>query len=111
MKKNIYKIILGLILLLFVIILCGCTRQEPISNTLADNAISAATVLEKQLPKECITEAVATQITVIKTEIRAVKSACQAEKDDITRDKLKWKLSFWALVGVVLAYILHKVLK
>ena len=98
------------IILALAIMLCGCARQDPLSDTIADNAVNATTALEQQLPKECKTEAIATQITVIKTEIRAVKSACQKEKDEITRDKLKWKLSFWALVGVVLAYVAKKVL-
>ena len=98
-------------ILALAIMLGGCARQEPVSETIANNAINATTALEQQLPAECKTEAMTTQITVIKTEIRAVKSACQTEKDQITQEKLKWKMSFWALVAVIGVYIARKVLK
>ncbi len=109
--QRIAKIVLFLILALLLLSLCGCSKTEPISHTIADNAVAATTALEQQLPKDCITDAIATQITVIKTEIRAVKSACDTEKNQITNEKLRWKLSFWTLVGIVAAYILHKLLK
>lgn len=99
------------ILLILTVLLSGCARETPVSETLTENAINATTALEQTLPSECKSDAIVTQITVIKTEIRAIKSACQTEKDEITRDKLKWKLAFWALVGVVAAYILRKVMK
>ena len=105
------KIAMFLIFAFFLILLFGCAREAPVSETISENAVNATTALEKTLKPECKTEGISAQISVIKTEIRAAKSACQAEKDEITRDKLKWKFSFWALVGVIAAYIAKKVLR
>lgn len=112
MKKNIYTIVLGIIVILYMaIILCGCAKTESASQTIANNAITATTALEQQLPAECKTDGIKTQMAVIKTEIRNVTKTCEMEKNNITRDKLKWKLSFWALIGVIGAYIAKKVLQ
>lgn len=101
-----FAILLGLI-----ISLSGCARETPVSDTLTENAVSATTALEKALPEECKTDFVNTQFTVIKTEIRAIKNACDVEKDIITNEKLKWKWSFWALTAVIGLYIGRKILK
>ena len=93
------------------LLLFGCAKTSPLSETISENAINATTALEKTLSPECKTEGIITQIAVIKSEIRAAKNACDTEKDIITKEKLKWKLSFWALFGVIAAYILRKVLK
>lgn len=108
--KRICKIVLFIVLAMLVLSLCACTRNTPVSETLTENAITAATALEKSLSKECKTDAISTQITVVKTEIRAISKACESEKNEIEKDKLKWKLSFWVLAGVVFAYISKKVL-
>ena len=109
MKRYISQIIIVAIFFLLGILLAGCIRTEPVSETIADNAINATNALEQSLPAECKTAAINTQITVIKTQIKAITNACETEKNEITRDKLKWKYSFWVLIGIVLAYILKKV--
>ena len=92
------------------LVLCGCAREPSISDNITENAINATTALEQSLPKECKTDAIATQITVLKSEIRSISKACQLEKEQITKDKLRWKFSFWALVVIMVAYILKKIL-
>lgn len=109
--KKICKIVLCLVILLLVLSLFGCSKTEPISHTIADNAIAATTALEQQLPVECKTEAVTTQVAIIKTEIRAVKNACDTEKNQITQDKMKWKIGFWMLAVAVIAYAVKKIMK
>lgn len=99
------------ILLTLAVLLSGCTKNTPVSDTLAENAINATTALEKALPEECKTDFVTTQFAVIKTEIRATKNACDVEKDVITKEKLKWQWGFWILVAVIGAYIGRKILK
>ena len=98
-------------LLLLAVLLSGCTKDAPVSSIISENAINAATALEKTLPAECKTEGVTTQITVIKTEIRAVAKACDAEKESITREKMRWFWAFWSLVVVIGVYIVRKVVK
>lgn len=101
-----FAILLGLI-----ISLSGCARETPVSDTLTENAVSATTALEKALPEECKTDFVNTQFTVIKTEIRAIKSACDVEKDVINGQRIKWRMGFWVLSFGILAYIIRKILK
>lgn len=111
MNRYIQNILIASIFFLLALLLVGCAREKPASNTIADNAINATTALEQQLPAECKTAAITTQLDVIKTEIKSVKTACEAEKDIITQDKIKWKLLFWILTGIIAAYILKKVTK
>ena len=95
----------------FVVLLAGCAKQEPLSETIAETAINTVTAIEQSLPVECKTDAVATQFIIAKTEIRNVKNACENEKKDILRDKRKWQVGFWALVLVIGAYITRKIMK
>lgn len=95
----------------FVILLAGCAKQEPLSETIAETAINTVTAIEQSLPAECKTDAVTTQFIVAKTEIRNVKNACDNEKKDILRDKRKWQVGFWGLLIVIAAYVARKLLK
>lgn len=111
MKRYTTQIIIAAIFFLLALLLAGCAKNEPVSETIADNAINATNALEQSLPGECKTAAINTQITVIKTQIKAITSACETEKNDITRDKLKWKYSFWVLIGIILAYVFKRMTK
>lgn len=106
--KKVCEIVLYVILGLLVLSLVSCARTPDVSETIAENAINSVTAVEQGLTEECKTDAIRTQLTVVKSEIRAVTKSCQAEKDEITRDKLKWKVSFWILIGVIGAYIARK---
>lgn len=92
-------------------VLSGCAREPTVSENLTDNAITATNGLEQSLPTECKTESILTQIAVVKSEIRSISKACQIEKETITQEKLKWKISFWVLVGLVVAYVFRKLTK
>ena len=109
--KRVCKIVLYVVLALLVLSLIACSSTTPVSETIADNAVNTVVAVEKTLSDECKTEAVKTQLTVVKSEIRSITSACQAEKDVITQEKLRWKWSFWGLVLVIAAYIAKKILK
>jgi PBP1b-binding outer membrane lipoprotein LpoB len=102
--KKIGVIVLGLIL-------SGCASEKPTSETIADNAINATTGLEQTLTEECKTDAIKTQLAVIKSEIRNITKSCNIEKDQITREKNSWQLGFWGLIIIIGAYIVRKVLK
>ena len=98
------------ILLILTILLNGCVREKPTYETVADNAVDIITAIEQGLPTECKTDTNKLLFNVGRKEISNVKTACDERVDKITRDKLKWKLSFWALVTVIAAYIAKKVL-
>lgn len=93
------------------LLLFGCIREKPTYETVADNAVDIITAIEQGLPTECKTDTNKLLFNVGRKEISNVKTACDERVDKITSDKLKWKFSFWALIGVVAAYILRKVLK
>lgn len=93
------------------LLLFGCTREKPTYETVADNAVDIITAIEQGLPTECKTDTNKLLFNVGRKEISNVKTACDERVDKITRDKLRWQWSFWALIGVVAAYILRKVLK
>lgn len=97
--------------MILMLTLSGCAREEPVSQTISENAINATTALEQSLTVECKTDSIKTQLTVIKTEIMAVNKACQTEKEQITREKNSWKLGFWGLIIIMGAYIIRKILK
>ena len=99
------------ILLVFTVLLSGCAKQPVASETIAEGAINAATAIEQTLPKECATQAIKTQITALKTQIKAITVASQSEKQIIEQEKIRWKWSFLALLFVVGAFVLRKVLK
>lgn len=111
MKRYIGEIIICGIFFMLGLLLAGCAKSEPVSSTIADNAVNNVNALEQALPVECKTDAITTQLTVIKTEIRAVKKSCDAEKDVITKEKTKWQMSFWGLVLVIGLYISKRLLK
>lgn len=111
MKRYITDIIVVAIFFLLVLLLAGCSKSEPVSNTIADNAVNTVVAVEKALPDGCKTEAIKTQLTVVKSEIRSITSACESEKNVITQDKLKWKFGFWGLIIVIGLYIARKVIK
>ena len=91
--------------------LAGCAKNAPVSETITENAITATTALEQTLTEECKTDAIKTQLTVVKTQIRAINNACIAEKQTITREKRKWQMAFWGLLTLIGLYIARKVLK
>lgn len=93
------------------LLLFGCAKTSPLSETISENAINATTALEKTLSTECKTDAIKTQLTVIKSEIRNITKSCNIEKDQITREKNSWKLGFWGLIIIIGAYIVRKILK
>lgn len=99
------------ILAILTVLLGGCAREKPTYETVADNAVDIITAIEQGLPTECKTDANKLLFNVGRKEISNVKNACDERVDKITRDKLKWKLSFWALIGVIGAYIAKKVLQ
>ena len=111
MKKILGDCIIVLIFFLIILTLTGCAKKEPVSETIADNAINATTGLEQQLPEQCKTSAITTQLTLIKTQIRSISNACETEKQVIEQQRRGWKMSFWALIGLIIAYIFKRLTK
>jgi hypothetical protein len=94
-----------------ILLLSGCVRETPVSETVLDSALQQVAALEQTLAPECKTDTVITQTAVIKTQIRAAKQSCKAEKADIIKQKRKWQFYFWALSAAIICYIIRKILK
>lgn len=98
----------GLLLLLFMLSSCG---THTVSHNIADNTINQITALEQSIDEKCTTNAIKTQINVIKSQIKAINDACDTEKAEIRADKVKWQTAFWALFLVVGVFSLKKIMK
>lgn len=97
--------------ILVCLFLAGCAKSPSVSESIAENTINEVNALEQSLSKECKTDSVMTQLTIIKSQIRTSVQSCEMEKDVITQEKLKWKWSFFGLLAVIVAYLIKKVLK
>lgn len=96
-------------ILLILTVLTSCAKQPVASETIAEGAISAATAIEQTLPKECATQAIKTQITALKTQIKAITAASESEKQVIEQEKIRWKWAFLSLVMAIALFIAKKV--
>lgn len=99
------------ILLILTLLSNGCSKQPVASESIANSAINATTALEQSLPVTCATDGIKAQITAIKTQITAIATACETEKQVITQEKIRWQWSFFALLAVVIVYILKRITK
>lgn len=97
--------------IVLLLALCGCSRDAPISETIADNAINTLNAIEQGLPAECKSESTLTNFIVAKSEVRNIRKACDMEKDKINRERLKWMWSFWGLVVAICAFVARRILR
>lgn len=111
MKRYIADIIIFVIFFLLGLMLAGCASKEPVSNTIAENAVNATTALETNLPEQCKTEPIISQISLIRTQIRAVAGACDTEKNAIEHEKIKYQWAFYSVLTLIGLFFLKKVLK
>lgn len=98
-------------LIVLLLLLTGCASNHSVSESIAENTIQEVNSLEQNLSAECKTDAVMTQLTIIKSQIRTSVQSCEMEKDVITQEKLKWKWAFFGLLSVIVVLLIKKVLK
>lgn len=111
MKRIIYDIIIVVALLGLMFLLSSCTKEVPGSQQAADNAVNTIVAIQESLPKECQTSSNQLLFKVAQSEIREVETHCNNEKAKIEREKVRWKLSTFALLIVIMIYIVKKILK
>ena len=111
-KTNWFDNAVAIILLIIVgLLIVGCAKQQPASETIANSAQESLNAISATLPKDCKSDPVTAQINAAKTAINATVTACNNEKDIIKADKRKYQLLFFALLIMVLANTARKVLK
>lgn len=103
--KKICKIVLCLVILLLVICLFGCSKTATPTDVVADNAKETINTIVANKP-ECKDVGAACN-----QQIEAVRASCTLQTDKITEEKIKWKISFWTLVGVIVIYLIKKIMK
>lgn len=111
MKRIIKDVIIVVCVLGLMFLLASCSKEVPGSQQAAENAINTVTAIQESLPKECKTSANQLLFMVAQNEIREVKTHCDNEKAKIEREKIKWKVGTYALLLVMIAYIIKKVMK
>ena len=111
MKRYIGEIIICGIFFLLILLLAGCNRNTPAYESAAQNAIDTITAIEQGLPAECKTDTNTLLFNVSRKEVTSVVKNCEEEISKVQKEKIRWKFGFWALVLVIGAYIVKKVLK
>ena len=92
------------ILVVLVGILCGCAKVNTPTNTVADSAKESINVIIKEKP-ECKDVG-----EVCNSQIDSIVATCNLELDDLNKDVVKWKWSFWGLLVVLGVYVLKRIL-
>jgi hypothetical protein len=110
-QKWIDNAIAIIILIMTILLITGCAKQQPASETIANSAQESLNAVTATLPKDCKSDAVTAQINAAKTAINATVTACNNEKDIINSDKRKYQLLFFGLLILILANTARKVLK
>lgn len=98
-------------MIIVILSLYGCVRQPDAVQGAANAAHQQVIAIKDSLPKECISKANEEQMKALDETIDTIVTNCEAQKDKITAEKLKWMYSFFALLIIVLVHVLRKVLK
>lgn len=88
----------------------GCSTKAP-SVSVAETAKESICALESTLAPECKTEAVKTQLAVIKQMVDTQLVVCSAEKDKLRSDKEKSDMLATLLGSIIAAYLVFVLYK
>lgn len=91
------------IILALAIMLCGCAKTATPTDIVADNAKKTIHAIVNSKP-ECKGVGDACE-----AQIESIRESCALNTAKITEEKFRWKMSFWTLVGVLIAYILKRI--
>ena len=88
----------------------GCNTKAP-SVSVAETAKESISVLEQTLTPECKTEAVTTQLAVLKQLVNTQLLVCEAEKDNLKAAKEKSDMLATFLALIIFTYVGYKLFK
>lgn len=92
------------ILLILTVLLNGCAKTNP-SDTVANSAKESVNAIVAVKP-ECKDVG-----EVCNSQIDSITAMCNLELDDLNKDVIKWKWSFFGLLIVLGVYLIKRVLK
>ena len=99
------------LMIIGLISLYGCVRQPDAVQGAANAAHQQVIAIKDSIPKECLSKVHEEQIKALDQTIDTIVTNCEAQKDKITAEKVKWMYAFFALLIIVLAHIARKVFK
>lgn len=88
----------------------GCSSKSP-SVSLTETAKESISAIEKTLPKECLTESVKSQLSVLSKVVDTQLSVCDAEKDKLKAQKRSSDMLAFAMTVILLGLIGLKLYK
>lgn len=103
--KSISKIVLILLCAWVLLMMFGCTKNTTPTNVVADSAKQSVAAIVAAKP-ECKDVG-----EVCNSQIDSITATCNLELDDLNKDIIKWKWSFWSLLMVIGVYIIKRILK
>lgn len=96
------------ILLVFTVLLSGCTRKEPVEQ--AFNGVQQSVQnLEQTLPVECKTEETMIAIEKLQSEITSARATCETKILDYkTKYERLMTVVFFIILGIFIKFFLKK---
>lgn len=91
--------------------MCGCAREKPVYEEVAQNAVDTVTAIEQGLPTECKTDSNKLLFNIARNEIVNITRSCDEAVNKVEKEKIKWKYSFLGLILIIGVYITRKILK
>lgn len=110
-----------LLMLAFCVVLVGCKTTIP-SESISNSVISdlnahtdAISILDKQIPKECKTDAYTVAINALKAQtdsiagqVKSISQACKTEKEVLSQKITSRNIVIVCLLIVIVLYLLVK---
>lgn len=92
------------VLLILTVLLSGCAKSQTPTNTVADSAKESVSAIVAVKP-ECKDVG-----EVCNSQIDSIMATCNLELDDLNKDVVKWKWSFWGLLIALAIYLIKRIL-
>lgn len=105
------RVLWATILIVLVFLMCGCVKEPDAVETAANAAHQQIVAIKESLPKECQTKAIDEQLKAHDATVETIRANCEAQKAQITSEKVRWEWSFFSLAFIVLIYLVKKILK
>lgn len=100
-----------LCLILPILFLAGCARQESPAITMLDAANHSLNSIEASLTPECKTPSVMSDVSAVRLQIQAAKNEFTKEISGLNNSLSRLRLCFGVFVGIIVAFVLFALKK
>ena len=98
-------------LILSLLFLAGCARQESPAITMLDAANHSLNSIEASLKPECKTPSVTNDISAVRLQIQAAKKEFAKEISELNASLNRWRLCFGVFIGIIVAFVVFALKK